>query len=278
MKQGIYILLSLILLITISQCKAQSGINSTVQEEKSAAELDIYIEAQDFDVDPLGNIYFIGLNNEIYKYSPEFELQYRYSNDYLGNIAYLDVTNPMKIFAFYQDFQVLVFLDNTLSETGRIELQEFDIVDIRCVGLSNDNQIWVYNPELFKLQKITSEGNLELESNSILGEGIEDINPVKIIERQNKVYLHDQQKGILVFDNYGQFLKKIPITDSKHIQIQNDRVYFTENEGLFLWPENLIEDKRLVIQFDFESEILKPILGQRKAYILFSNGMKQIEL
>ena len=278
MKQGIYILLSLILLITISQCKAQSGINSTVQEEKSAAELDIYIEAQDFDVDPLGNIYFIGLNNEIYKYSPEFELQYRYSNDYLGNIAYLDVTNPMKIFAFYQDFQVLVFLDNTLSETGRIELQEFDIVDIRCVGLSNDNQIWVYNPELFKLQKITSEGNLELESNSILGEGIEDINPVKIIERQNKVYLHDQQKGILVFDNYGQFLKKIPITDSKHIQIQNDRVYFTENEGLFLWPENLIEDKRLVIQFDFESEILKPILGQRKAYILFSNGMRQIDL
>ena len=94
-----------------------------------------------FKIDVFGNIYTIDPSNKLKVYDPELNLLFEYYNNGLGDITYIDITNPRKIILFFTGFQKMVFLDNTLSEIGRYE-SDFNLpFDIRAIGSSRDNNI-----------------------------------------------------------------------------------------------------------------------------------------
>ena len=72
-----------------------------------------------FKVDKLNNIYTIDKKAELIKYDHKGTRLYTYTDKTLGPIDHLDVSNPLKLLAFYRDYQSLIFLDNTLSVTSR---------------------------------------------------------------------------------------------------------------------------------------------------------------
>ena len=94
-------------------------------------------------VDNLNNIYSIK-NNELIKSSDV--KNYYYRNSLYSNISSIDVRNSLKIKLFYEDSNILVVLDNKLSEISKIN---FNIINpnkiISKFSASNDNNIWVYN-------------------------------------------------------------------------------------------------------------------------------------
>ncbi len=177
--------------------------------------------------DKLGNCYVVNGKQELLKISPEGEMLSAYTNKSLGQISFVGTTNPLKILVYYVDYSTIITLDNTLSQTGRINLLELgsNKASAACVGL--DNNIWIYDEVLYKLRKLDDRLNVLAET--------EDLNvlfslPVRanfLLEKDNYLYLNDTSKGILVFDTYGTYYKTIPLKGLTDFQkVQEWLVYF----------------------------------------------------
>lgn len=93
--------------------------------------------------DQYGYHYFVA-NNVFFKIKNQE--QWEYKNVSLGKISKIDLTNPLKIVLFYENFNTVVLLDNQLSETQKINFLENPIpFSITATGLASQNQLWVYN-------------------------------------------------------------------------------------------------------------------------------------
>ena len=93
--------------------------------------------------DQYGYHYFVD-NNVLYKIKNQE--QWEYKNVSLGKLSKVDITNPLKIVLFYENFNTVVLLDNQLSETQKINFSENNLpISITATGLASQNQLWVYN-------------------------------------------------------------------------------------------------------------------------------------
>lgn len=195
----------------------------------------------DFQIDKLGYIYVVNKANEIIKYDQNHKILYEYSNKRLGEISNIDVTNPFKILVYYEYFQLLIALDNTLAEINRIDLSSLGYFNIACTGSSNDNKIWMYEPQRAEMIKITDNGEVNRNSNSLLFEVDQPFRPILIKEKSNIMAVLNEDGRLYLFDNFGQLVRKVHITDIKHFQIINDHAI------LVLTPDGLL-------QYDYQSQ------------------------
>lgn len=181
--------------------------------------------------DRLGDIYAVQ-GDLITKYKEDGKLYRIFSNKQLGRITRMDAGNPLKIIVFYRDLSRVVFLDNTLSETGeaiRLETMEADQTAMVC--WSYDNGIWLFDPVQFtlirynqRLQRSNEIRNL----NQILGFPVQ---AAWMTESGNHVYVSDPSRGILQFDLFGTYLKTIPLTGVQKFQVLDDKIVFRNLQG-----------------------------------------------
>jgi hypothetical protein len=183
----------------------------------------------DIQVDKLQNIYILNKENKVVKYSDSFEKQYEYSNNLIGEIKSIDATNPQKILCFIQDFNRILVLDNTLAEINIIDLSTSEYLDVSVVARTNDDQIWLFDPINQVLVKVNDLIEKQFESNRLTDLNLGIIDPVELIERGNIVAMSDPEIGILIFDNFGQFLRLIPEKGLQKFQIFGDYLFFTQN-------------------------------------------------
>ncbi|MDA3780091.1 MAG: hypothetical protein PF487_07745, partial [Bacteroidales bacterium] len=67
-----------------------------------------------FKIDNLNNIYLID-GADIDKQNFISGEKFHYNNEFLGEVSFLDVSNPFRILVYYKDFNQFIILDNTLS-------------------------------------------------------------------------------------------------------------------------------------------------------------------
>ena len=204
----------------------------------------INITADFFTTDNLGNSYLV-VGNELLKYDPTGKIFSKYSNKYLGEISFVDASNPLNILLFYKDFSKALFLDNMLAEKGKpIKLQDYQLEQATLVSSSHNNGIWVYDQASFQLicldqqlKIVQQTGNLP----QILGI---NLRPNFFIEYNNWLYLNNPETGILVFDIYGTYYKTIPIKSLQSFQvIDNTIFYYKDNEFRSYHMKTLEESK-----------------------------------
>ncbi|UFH46849.1 hypothetical protein LNP27_02105 [Flavobacterium galactosidilyticum] len=88
--------------------------------------------------------YYTIKNNVFSKISSREVLEYK--NVSLGKITKTDLRNPLKIVLFYENFNSIILLDNKLNEIRNVNFSENSIPLIAtAVGLSSQNQLWIYN-------------------------------------------------------------------------------------------------------------------------------------
>src|SRR5690606_36107547 len=130
----------------------------------------------------------------------------------------------MKILAFYQDRQQLLLLDRFLRPISSTTLTDFDFNGtVRAAALASDDGFWLFNETNFslskldtRLRKLTSETPLNL----ILDKDRFDVRMIR--EYQNMVYMLDYNGGIYVFDNFGNYKKKLPYQGISYIGFSNN--------------------------------------------------------
>ncbi|AWG21245.1 hypothetical protein FFWV33_06710 [Flavobacterium faecale] len=112
------------------------------------------IAASKINFIPIANKNFVGHDSYGYNYfldkavfsKSKNKEQWEYKNVSLGNLTKIDLTNPLKIVLFYQDFNAVILLDNQLSETQRILFFESENpINLRATGMAGLNQLWTYN-------------------------------------------------------------------------------------------------------------------------------------
>src|SRR5436190_2984571 len=167
----------------------------------------------DFTVDNLDNIYILNSRNQIKKLNANGD-SVAVFNDIkkYGQATFIDVSNPLKVLLYYKDFATVVMLDRFLNIRNIIDLRKQNILQVKAIGQSYDNKIWVYDELESKLKKIDEEGKLLLETPDfrlLLGQAP---SPLKIFDEDRFVYLYDSIQGIYVFDYFGALKNGILIS------------------------------------------------------------------
>jgi len=148
--------------------------------------LDTLINFKTATVDPLGCIFYATGSNEIVKLGLDGKRSAFYSNNSLGNVKTIDVTNPFKILVFYPEFYTIVFLDRQLVEINRQNLMDRGFGEILLAGHSRDGHIWLFDELDHKLKKMNLQGNTIAESGDLRLTLGKQIIPVRIREHSDK--------------------------------------------------------------------------------------------
>lgn len=191
--------------------------------------------------DDLGNSYvFSDLN--IIKYNSVGDSIGLYSNNRLGAISAVDVSNPYKIMVFYADYANIIFLDNFMSlmeEPLALDQLGFDQVTLACS--SQENGLWLFDrlkQTVIKLNRDLSQSNKSINLSQLTGR---QSVPTLMIEQNSNLLLQTNNNGILQFDQFGTFEKKISINTNSPIQVINKQVMYFENDTLFQYNPKFVE-------------------------------------
>jgi hypothetical protein len=185
------------------------------------------------DVDKLGNVYVVDVNNQLTLIDNKGVEKYRYSEKRLGNIHSIDVSNPLKILVFHKDFGHIRFLDNTLNIVETLSLtasNKFNTVTL--AAWSNDGKIWIFDDQKQKLFKVDKNLNVIVESNHFNDISLNNFRPVKLIERENILAINGNEGNFAIFDNFGQMTKLFDTQKSKDFQFDGENILYLTITGL----------------------------------------------
>lgn len=193
-----------------------------------------------FTTDKLQQIYLVTMTNEVIKFSPEGREIFRFNNNTLGDLAFIDATNPFNLLLFYPDFQTAITLDRTMNMINEVNLINLGIINVQALGASNDNNFWLYDELNFQLKKMDRRGsvlNVSEDLNLLLGNAPQ---PIYIEARENFVYLNAPSMGIMVFDNFGQYHKTLPLTDVDYFQVLDHRLIYLQKEVYYAYDSKTL--------------------------------------
>ena len=194
-------------------------------------------------VDNLDNLYIISSTGQVKKFGPKGDSIGVFNGIRAhGKLTAIDITNPLKPLLFYKDFSNVVVLDRFLANRVSLNLRKYNILQPSAIGLSYDNNIWVFDTYDNKLKKMDEAGNLLLQTDDFRTLFNQPFAPQKIINENGFVYLADSAVGIFVFDNYGTFKRKIALKNWNAIDVTNGRIVRLSKDAVVVYnPLNFSE-------------------------------------
>lgn len=204
-------------------------------------------------LDNLDNLYIISSTGQVKKFGPRGDSIGVFNGiRAYGKLSAIDVSNPLKPLLFYKDFSNIVVLDRFLANRTSLNLRQYNIVQPSAIGLSYDNNIWVYDAFDNKLKKIDEAGTLLQQTDDFRQLFGQSFSPQKIINDGGFVYLADSATGIFVFDNYGTFKRKIPVKGWTALDVWDGRVVRLSGDAVLVYnPANLVE-RRMAFPSSFK--------------------------
>ena len=186
--------------------------------------------------DLYGNLLFITDKNVLSKYDVSKDTIYETPLSKNFTVDYIDTNNPLNILVFSKDCNNVITFDKTLVETSRFAMDQLDGIETHLAALSSDDKIWVFDATTNVLLKVDHQLKILFKSaplEKILGY---TLTPKSMFEKDGKVFIYDEMKGMHLFDNFGQptssigiqGLKAITVNDYRLIYILEDMVYAYE--------------------------------------------------
>jgi hypothetical protein len=228
---------------------------------------DISTQSRIVEIDNLGKVFVVDNKNVLTNYKPDNTKLFEYANKRTGSISTLDVSNPLKILAFYDDFNRIKFLDNTLSEIQDIDLNS-SYQDVSAAGMANDGNIWIYDAVRFRLVKINENGNKILESSNVNDFGISGVKISSIRDKGNYVVMVDPAKGFYIFDNLGQYVSRYEVREGMlSFQFDGMQIMYYTTTGLKSYVIHLKERQIISTPLTSNLSTLKYYLYTPNAYL-----------
>ena len=199
----------------------------------------------DFQVDNLGNIFVLTPDNQLKKYSAAgdslgvFNDVRRY-----GKIAYIDVSNPLKILLFYQEFGTIVMLDRFLNNVNSLDLRQLGFYQVTCIGLAYDNNIWVYDALAGKLNKISSDGPLINQTNDIRQYTDSVPNPVLLTDQGDWFIYSIRRKAHLFLIIMEDIQKFIPLKNWRHFSVINQTMLGWNGQEFLKFEDKMYAEEK----------------------------------
>ena len=221
-----------------------------------------------FDVGSSGELYIIDTQGQLKKFNEKgdsvgvFNQVTRY-----GKLGYVVARNPWKTLLFYDNFSTIVMLDKYMKVLGSINLRAKNLLGVKAITASYDNQIWLFDERESKLKKIDDTGNTLSETVDFRTLFTEVPTPAKIIDHEGFVYLLDPKKGLYIFDYYGSLQSSLPYTGWKTFAVIGKSVYGFDSASLYKYTPPLPQTEVYTLPEKLKNPTsLK--LTQQKIYLL----------
>lgn len=189
-----------------------------------------------FTTDQLGYLYLVH-EGEVVKMDEQGQELFRFNDMLLGAPSLVDATNPMQLLVYYDEFQTVVRLDRTLTQTSSFDLWSLGLPTIPVVAIASDGRLWIYNEVQRKLQKIGAGGQVEVETPDLALIDTRALSPLALVERNNRLFLQSREGAVLVFDNFGGFVRtyEVDATPLPGLQVlEKTLLTFTPDELLLI--------------------------------------------
>lgn len=220
-----------VFLIVLCCCFAFKGWSQLHYSFKSIATLSQNVDY--IHVDRLQRLYLVQNDYELIQCDAKGTPLYAFNENTLGPITYVDVNNPFRLLVYYDDYATVVLLDRTLSELQRYDLSGLNLPQTQAIGMASDNHLWVFDLSTATLKKIDQSDQVLVESLELDLLLPEPLNPIRVMEHNNRVYLHDPKVGILVLDVFGTYVKTIPLPATvSYFQWQDEKLLYTHQNIL----------------------------------------------
>ena len=249
----------LMLMFFFSSCSAKI---STPTTDSSSYQLikSLPIEAQLITSDKLQQLYVVTSKNHLVKYNSKGEELFRYSNNTLGELKHVDVTDPFNVLLYYPEFLTVLTLNRTLNPTGEFVLFDLNVLDVQSVAMSNDNNIWLYDDVSFQIKKVDRKGETLESSENLSNQFSKVLQPNFIQERDNWLYVNDPTLGVLIFDTFGQYVKTVDVKGLLRFQVLDGQLVYRKEDSLESFhlqslrtqdielPEAIVKEHQISIQ------------------------------
>ena len=214
----------------------------------------IPVAAVDLAVDNLNNLYLLTPSDQLKKFNAQGDSVSVYNQTKrFGKLYSMDATNPLKLLLYYKDFSTIVILDRLLSIRSTIDLRRQNIPQASAIGLSYDNNIWVFDALDNKLKKIDEFGTTLSESIDFRTVFPQSFVPERIIDYNGSVYLYDPAQGVAIFDYYGTLQKKLPIKGWKNLAVLDKQIIGTDNKHIYTYYTNNLMERQYQFPSSFGS-------------------------
>lgn len=224
------------------------------------------------EVDEHGNIFITNRNKHLIKLTPELDTAYIF-NEKTAEVDFISLQNSLKILTFNQGLNTIQFLDKTLSPSvGEINLDESELPLVLALGVSRDNNFWVFDQDQQELKKLS--GKLELLSNSgnLINITGKSWAPHRLKEIGDKVFVCDSTQGIMEFDFFGTYIQSIRTKIKSNFYIEKNNLFYLSQDSLiihdlmFHTEEKMVLPQKNIKEFAYYKSQLY-LLTEEKLYI-----------
>ncbi len=235
---------------------------------------DINISVQQVYLDNLDQVHIVDTRGTLTRYDEQLNAQYIYADLTLGTIDHIDVTNPLTVLVYHRQYGVISYLDNTLAKIKKQNIQDWGYFDVNTIASSNDGNIWLYDPIKNQILKIDDTGKELLSSHNLNDYNLNNLTPIKIIERENLLFIYDQQYGIIVFDNLGQYLKILPLKNIVNFQTDGKFIYCYDKNIMMSYSIKLMDQNE--IEINPTSTPKNIIISTNWIYYIYEDGVDRV--
>lgn len=183
--------------------------------------------------DTKDQIFASNISGDIYQFSKEGKQLNLFSPARQARLHQLEAAWTVNIFSFSADLQEYRILDRFMNQLAEKGFFLADINLAKAATLGNNNRVWVWDESDLSLKILDYLRNLVIQSqplNLILE--AEKIEVLEIREFKNRLFMNVANDGIYLFDNQGNFMKKVAITTNQRMCFYKEHLLWVEGNQI----------------------------------------------
>jgi hypothetical protein len=187
-------------------------------------------------LDTKDQIYASNTSGDIYLFDQKGKQTNVYSPTRQARLHQLEASWTVNIFGFSADLQEYRVLDRFLNPIAENNFQLNEVTLPKAATLGNNNVIWVWDESDLSLKTLDYLRNLVIQSqplNLILDS--EDLKVSEIREFKNRLFMNVPDSGIFIFDNQGNFLKKVTLRIDQRMCFYKESLFWVEGRSLKMY-------------------------------------------
>ncbi|GAB3217423.1 hypothetical protein J0A67_00385 [Algoriphagus aestuariicola] len=187
-------------------------------------------------LDTKDQIYASNTSGDIYLFDQKGKQINVYSPTRQARLHQLEASWTVNIFGFSADLQEYRVLDRFLNPIAENNFQLNEVTLPKAATLGNNNVIWVWDESDLSLKTLDYLRNLVIQSqplNLILDS--EDLKVSEIREFKNRLFMNVPDSGIFIFDNQGNFLKKVTLMIDQRMCFYKESLFWVEGRSLKMY-------------------------------------------
>ncbi|RZK23193.1 MAG: hypothetical protein EOO56_05915 [Hymenobacter sp.] len=237
-------------------------------------------QASAASIDRRGTLYLADKDNNLRQLTTAGQPLNTYSPAQPGHVAVLEAWNQNSVLVFYDDRQQVLLLDRFLAPLSEIRLADYVDGTVRTATLAPDGLLWLLDESNLVLREFDPQA-LRLVQNTpldlLIGRSRPDFRFLR--QYQNNIYLVDRISGVFVFDNLGNYRKKLPFSGLDFITFRGDELAYLSGGLLHFFHLYNLTERTQPLPADLDATTVRQmLLGDQYAYFVTMQGVRIYQL